>query len=398
MKSVVSLFISIVFAFGLTACGGTSQDPLEKQSELVKGGEVPSKPKPPKEKPLAQDVLRIDGADFFVFRENVEQEISIKARSGFNEALYTIEVTNMDSFKNATMTTIEGDVAKDQQAQVNFKWTPPKGMVFADVITYQLETMVYTTNLAENYSFKKTFNIFIYKETFSVPEIISVTSLPAAIKENTTAQFKVKVKDVDGTETTLPSLLALTDYTQKNGAPYVSWGKAVQDVNDPQMWWFDVTINLKDVDLTTGADNAEFSLSALSAAGKKSNPYKLNFTVWSSVLKPVTSWMDAVEFKIGQGNHFDFTIVDPRGEGKLTAKFLTNCSTLAGAPTCVCIPRVGIAGKADTLMSCSIDWMVPTGTPTQEQVIVFNAQNKSTLPGDTQMENANFSGKIKLVP
>lgn len=395
---LISFCLIGVLALSLTACGGTEQDPLDSLPPEVQNGQLPSKPKPPKEKPMASDVLRIDGADFFVFRENMEQEIAIRARSTFENVTYKVEITNLDQFKGATTEAVDGDAAKDTQAEVSFKWTPAKGLVFADVVTYTLDTIVYTTNLEENYSFKKSFNIFIYKETFNVPQILSMEPVLGAVKEGATAQFKVKVKDLDGTPTTMPNLMALTDYTQKNGAPYLSWDPPVQDPNNADNWLFTVKINLANVEITTGADTAEFSIAAVSAAGKKSNPSKGSFNVWSSITPPITSWLDVVEFKVGQSNHFDFSILDPRGEGKLSTSFLTSCATLPGAPACNCVLKVGVSGKANTLAACSIDWAVPSDISVQEQQIVYNAQNKSTLTGDAETKNVNFSGKIKLVP
>ncbi|MCC6138132.1 MAG: hypothetical protein IT287_05840 [Bdellovibrionaceae bacterium] len=266
------------------------------------------------------------------------------------------------------------------------------------MISYTLETMIYTTNLEENYSFKKAFNIFIYKETFVIPEVLAVDTVTSAVKEGSTAKFKVKVLDADGTPTTPPSLMALTDYTDKNGAPYLSWAAPVQDPNDPTIWFFDVTIDLKNVEVTTGSNTAQFSIAAVSAAGKKSPPKKGQYIVWSSIMAPITSWLEAVEFKIGKDNHFDFSVIDPRGEGKLSAQFITACSGLPGSPVCACTPKVGVSGKANTLAACSIDWVVPADTTAQDLKILFKAENVSTLPGDTEKKLVNFAGLLKLVP
>lgn len=394
----LQIVFAAVFVFGMVACEFTEQDPLAKESDSVKKGEVPSKAKPPEEKPLPSDVLRIDGADYFVFRENVEQEISIKGRSAFDQVKYNIEITNPDDFKGATIEMVEGDVALDLQAEVKFKWTPPKGIVYSDVISYTLDTMIYTTNLSENYSFKKSFNIFIYKETFVIPEVLSVDKVTSAVKEGSTAKFKVTVLDADGTNSTPPNLMALTDFTDKNGAPYLSWAKPTQDPSDPTIWVFDVTIDLRNVEITAGSNIAQFSIAAVSSAGKKSPPKKGQYTVWSSIMAPVTSWLDAVEFKIGKDNHFDFSIIDPRGEGKLTAQFITTCSSLPGAPICACTAKVGVSGKANTLSACSIDWSVPADTIPQDLKILFKAENSSTLFGDSEKKVVNFAGLLKLVP
>lgn len=390
-----------ILSLTLTACGGTEQDPLADENENVQNGEPPGAPKPPEEKPLPSDVLRIDssdGADYFVFREGVEQQVEIRARSSFNDVQYVVEFVNLDQFKNATSEVVGGDSAKSVDATATFKWTPAKGQVLADVVTYQLEAKVYTTNLANQYVYIKKFQVFIYKENFSIPQILSISPVVGAVKEGTTSSFTVKVKDVDATPQSKPDLLVMTSFTDKNGAPYLKWGVPTQDPQDATVWIFNVSIDLKNVEITNSANKAELSIAAVSAADKKSVAQKVSYNVWTAMMPPITSWLEPVTFKIGQNNHFDFTILDPKGEGSLTSSFITQCAMLQGAPLCTCVNKVGIAGKANTLAACSIDWNVPAGIAFQEQQIVYTSENKSTLPGDTDKKAVSFSGKITLVP
>lgn len=389
-----------VLSMALTACGGTQQDPLAEESEAVQNGEPPGKPKPPEEKVLAQDVLRIFSSegDYFVFREGVEQEVEVRATSSFDNVQYTVEITNLNQFKDATSDLVLGDSKSGTGAQASFKWTPPKGQVIADVVTYQLEARVRTTNLANEYVYIKKFQVFVYKENFPAPEIVSISPVPGAVKEGTTSSFTVTVKDTDATPATAPDLLVMTGYTDKNGAPFLSWNAPVQDSSNPSLWAFTVRVNLTDVEITNGANNAELALAVVSAAGKKSQAQNVAYTIWTSVMLPTTSWLEPVAFKIGQKNHFDFSILDPKGEGDLSALFITQCASLPGAPQCACVSKVGVAGKANTLSACSIDWDVPANIPFQEQQFLINAENKSTVLGDPDSKAIVFNGKITLVP
>jgi hypothetical protein len=394
VKILIALF-SIVAVVG---CGGTKQDPLADQSDAVKNNQPPKGPEAPKEKPLASDVLKIDGSDYFVFREGVEQEITIKARSAFDEAKYTLEVTNADQFKDMTIVGTEGDVPNAQQAEIRIKWLPPKGLVYADVVTLNLQTMVYTTNLEENYSFKKNFSIFIYKESYNIPEILTMDPIAGAVKEGSKSTFKVKVKDLDSSAQMKPDLVALRDFTNINGAPFLTWNTPKQDPTDPNIWLFDVTVDLGAADVTSGSSKAEFGLAAVSNAGKKSAPRKGNFTIWTSVLTPVTSWSEKVEFKIGATNVHNFTVIDPRGEGELTTLFTTQCAFLSGAPTCTCKLQKGVAGKANSAANCSIAWTVPVDAfENQDVEINYKVENKSPVFGDKDLKSASFVGQLKLV-
>lgn len=395
------LATAAVLSLTLTACGGTKQDPFADESEPVKNGQVPGKPAPPDEKPLSQDVLRIysaEGGDYFVFREGVEQEIEIRATSSFNDVQYAVEISNLDQFKNATSETTEGDSSKGTGATATFKWAPPKGQVIADVITYQLEAKVYTMNFTHEYVYIKKFQVFIYKENFAIPEIVSISPVAGAVKEGKTSSFTVTVKDIDATPSTQPDLLAMTSYADKNGAPYVSWNAPVQDAVNPTLWRFTVSVNLVDVEITNGQNKAELAIAAVSAAGKKSQAQKVSYNVWTSIMAPSTSWIEPVAFKIGQKNRFDFTILDPKGEGELKANFITPCAALPGAPQCTCANKVGVTGKANTLAACTIEWNVPADIPFQEQQILYTGENKSTLPGDVDVKTVPFNGKITLVP
>lgn len=395
-------YVAVFFALlAFVGCGGTKQDPYADQSDAVKKAHAYVKPEP-KEKPLATDVLRIDGTDYYIFQEGVEGTIDLKSRCLFDKTEYFLEVLNQGAFQGMQVITTPGDTGNNQMAELHIKWTPPKGITYDNAVSLNLETQIYTKGVmtdgkSDDLSHKKNFAIIIYKESLAIPEIISIDPVPGPVKEGATSHFLVKVKDMDSTNSVRPSLVALTDFLYINGSPYLKWNDPVQDQNDPAIWKFDVVVDLKNAELTTSTGSADFSLAVLSAAGKKSAPKKGKFTVWTSVTSPVTSWTEEVSFTIGQKNTHTFTVIDPRGEGVLTTKFLTSCSALPGAPQCTCNLQKGVTGKLDSAATCSINWTVPVDATLGNVQIQYEIQNSSPVFGDKDFKKPTFTGNIRLV-
>jgi hypothetical protein len=389
----------------LTACGGTKQDPLADQSQAVKDGIPPGGPEKAKEKPLPADVLKIDGPDFFSFDEGEEASITINARSMFDDSQYTLEIVNKDDFKTAKIVTVGGDTTKDQLANLNILWKVPKGTGADYYSSTDLEVNVYTTNLPENYSFKKTFKIFINSDSKRVPEVIRADVPAVAIKENATGTFKIYVKDEDATDVNgaRPSLFFTADnfVSSVNGSSFLSVSKEpTPDPTTPNVWVFEVNANLSKAEITAGNVSAKYFVYAKSRFGKVSNPYNGNFPVWTSVTTPISSWTEAVNFTRNQPNSYSFTVTDPKGEGEIQANFTTNCATLENAPTCTCKPVNAFSGKFKGAAQCTIKWTPPQGFGlffSTTQTFTVNVTNLSPVSGDTDKKVQQFNGVINLV-
>ena len=394
---LAQLILVAFWTIALVACGGTEQDPLAKQPESIKQGLPPFAPKPPPERPLAQDILRIDSDSYHIFRDNTEKEILITARAEFNDAIYQLNITNLNTFRGATVEAVDGDSSVGRKAELRFKWTPPKGLTYADIVTLRLKVEVYTTNYENNYKQTRDLEIFIYNEYTSVPEILSLGGLSGSLKEGDTGTFKVKVKDIDSTVDNPPSLVVSSDEKDINGAPYLSWGSPVQDIQDPTIWYFDVNVNLNNKELTSSKSIAGYKMGVIGASLRRSSLRSGSFTVLNKVEIPLSTWLTPVDFMIGKENRFEFHVFDPKGDGSLTAQFMTTCLGLPGSPRCDCAPQIGLTGKANTLATCTLAWSVPLDTLPQRLQLEYRADNKSTVVGDTQTANKTFFGIINLV-
>jgi len=393
---MAQMFLVVAVALSLVGCGGTEQDPLASQPENIKNGEPPSKPQPPKETPQSQDVLRIDSDAYHIYRDNTEKEIRITARTEFDDAIYELNVTNLSTFRGATIETIEGDASAGRLAELRFKWTPPKGIAFADIVSLRLKTEVYTKNYEENYKYTRDFEIFIYNENASVPQILNLGKLNSPIREGEMASFQVKVKDVDSTVDSPPSLIISSDIKDINGAPYLVVKSPAQDAQDPTVWMFNVDVDLRGKEITAGRSIAGYNVGVIGSSLRRSSMQTGAFTVMSKVEMPRTTWLTPVSFVIGQNNHFEFSVFDPKGDGILSTEFLTACMTLPGSPRCDCSMKSGVSQKANTLATCKLDWSIPEGTAPQSLQLQYRAENKSAIPFDTQTATNTFLGTINL--
>jgi hypothetical protein len=401
IRATIVLFAALTL---LTACGGTKQDPFADQSQAVKDGIPPGGPQKAQEKPLASDVLKIDGPDFFSFDEGETATININARSMFDDSLYTLEIANKDDFKGAKVVSVEGDTKTGQVANLNIVWTVPKGTGSDYYSSVDLEVNVYTTNLPENYSFKKTFKVFVNSDSKRVPEVIRA-EVPAAIKENSTGTFKVYVRDEDASDVSgaRPTLFFTADNfaSSVNGSSFLSVSKeAVKDPTTPNVWVFEVTANLSKAEITSGTTTAKYYVYAKSRFGKVSNPYNGTFPVWTSVTTPISSWTEAVNFTRDQINSYSFTVTDPKGEGEIQANFVTSCASMENAPTCTCKQVNSFTGKFKGAAQCTIKWTPPKGFGlffSDTATFTVNVTNLSPVNGDTDKKVQQFNGVINLV-
>ncbi len=394
------LFAVIAMVNGCNSNPFGKDDPLADQSDAVKKGESPKKPQPQKPKPLGQDVLTIDSSDFYAFREGVEQEITISSRNFLEEeSTYEIAIANVGDFKDAVVTNVSGDTKSQQVATLKFKWTPPVGFVIQDKMVYPLDIEVYTTNNTEKYVYTKSIPLHIYNEKFSIPEIVSVSKVPAWIKEKDVSSFfDVRVKDIDAKDADglRPTLQFLSkNMGNLNLAPFVKAQKPTLKDESQGLWDFRVEINLNGLELTADQTTGYFDIYAISANGIESNPKGQQLAVRTSVSAPVTSWSETIEFKIGLENRFSFTVLDPKGEGIVKSDFTTPCASLVGAPQCSCQSIAGTSGKSATSSLCTIVWNVPAGELPRAERFSVESTNKS--PVDSETKPASFTKTINLV-
>jgi len=406
-KIIMSVFlISLV---GLTACSGNSNpfgsdNPLDGQSPEVQNGEAPKGPQVPDEKPIGKDVFVIDGegfSDHIVLQQNNEREIVLTARSFFDKSQYRMEITNLNAFKGATIESTDGDVAAGQVATIKFKWSPTAKEVFNMVTTYKMDVMVYTTNMKNVYSYTKSFSVFVYREEYTAPEVTNIQKLGTPLKEGQATTFMVDVRDKDGVDLPSdgrPKLMVLPSYSfGTNLAPYISTGTATQDLTDPTLWHFTVTVDLKKAELTDSSINGNFYVAAKSRFDKVSPPLSGMIDVWSNVAAPKTTWPTTLKFKKGANNQYTFIVQDPKSEGILDVQIKSTCATWPGTASCACEPVMEAGKPVEFVKSCSIQWQVPADVTATTWDFEYTGKNLSKNKADTTPTEVNFKSVITLV-
>jgi hypothetical protein len=405
MRSIYKILTLVTIAGLVNSCGSNpfgDSDPLAEESDAVKAGETPFKPKPPPAKPLPEDVLKVDfTTGGYVFREGVETEITITGRSMFNDSMYQMEAVNLAEFKDATVTSTAGDKLAGVPATLTFKWKPPVGFVFSDKLIVTLEVSIATTNLAENYSYKTNIPLLIYNEAFAVPKIVSVTGLPSNVKESgIAAKFGVNIEDLESQDVNgeRPSLLFLSKSSGVSLAPFIKIDKTTLLDAKLGKWYFDVSINLSEIEITKATSTGYFDVVALSGNSVQSNPFNVALPVWTSVSTPVTTWTENVIFKAGTSNAYTFTVLDPKAEGRLAVDFITQCSSLSlqSKPTCSCKGVTAGFGKPQSTFLCTIQWDVSATEVLGNKLIEYKARNNSPVMNDVDYRELVFKGTIQI--
>ena len=405
MKSISKILTLVAITGFINACGSDpfgDSDPLADQSDAVKAGETPFKPKPPPDKPLAQDVLKIySTSGGYVFREGVETEFTITGGNMFKDSMYQIEAVNLAEFKGATVTTTGGDTTAGVQASLTFKWKPPVGFVFSDKLIVTLEVSIATTNLTENYLYKTNIPLLIYNEAFAVPRILNVTGLPSNVKESgIVARFGVNIEDLESNDVNgeRPSLLFLSKSSGVSLAPFIKIDKTTLMDEKLGKWYFDVSINLSEIEITKATSTGYFDVVALSGNSVQSNPYNVALPVWTSVSLPVTTWTENVIFKVGTSNTYTFTVLDPKAEGRMAVDFITQCAALGtqSKPTCSCKGVTAGFGKPQSTFLCTIQWDVSMSELLGDKLIEYKARNSSPITNDVDYKEQVFKGTIQL--
>jgi hypothetical protein len=405
MKNIFKILTLIAITGFVNACGSNpfgDSDPLADQPDSVKAGETPFKPKPPPEKPLPQDVLKIYSTPGgYVFREGVETEFTITGGNMFKDSTYQMSAVNIAEFKDAVVTTTPGDTTAGVQASLTFKWKPPVGFVFSDKLIVTLEVSIETTNHTEKYLYKTNVPLLIYNEAFAVPRIVSVTGLPSNIKESgIVSRFVVNIEDFESNDVNgeRPSLLFLSKSSGVSLAPFIKIDKTT--LTDPKLgkWYFDVSINLSEIEITKATSTGYFDVVALSGNSVQSNPYNVALPVWTSVSAPVTTWTENINFKVGASNTYTFTVLDPKAEGRMAVDFITQCSTLGtqSKPSCTCKGVASGFGKPQSTFLCTIQWDVSANELLGSKLIEYKARNSSPVATDVDYKEQVFKGTIQI--
>lgn len=374
------------------ASGCSKQDPFADKPESIRNGVPPEEDRePPAAKPVAADALRIDTLDFYTFKEGVESEFTVNGRVLIPNTDFDLSIDNMRDFPNANFDAATGV----------FKWNPPRETTGQDYGAPKRLVVRLTTKSAPIIGTTKSVLLYVTRGE-NDPQIVEVDDLKRiATREREIRPFKVVVRDADAMdlEGLRPRLLAVTN---KRGVsdiagliymkePTTSEPNPVQDTTDKSKWTFNMIMDLRGREFTAHRETFNFALQAISRFGR-TGTRNIDADIQTDVERPQVSWVDQIDAFANQENRIQFTVYDPKGEGKLSVNWVTRLDTLPGAATGSCTDQ-----SRDGAQLCTISWK-PTesaaGGPPID--IEFEVLNQSKVPGDIKFIKEKFRRKVQI--
>lgn len=402
MKKLISrsfwagLFVMTALTAGCSA--NFNQDPLANQPGL--NPQPPGRDERKPNKPIPSEALRIDSDQYFSFKEATPSEPRtitghLLIPAGEEEAQvgvdFNLSIANLDEFPGATFDQMTG----------KFAWTPPIGTVDrATTREMFLEVEMTTTGSTKLFTNKK---IAIYiTRAENDPEIVSVDGLTGRIREGESRDFTVSVKDPDAVDRDggRPRVLVVASANGKNNAAQMvsmvtssSQPNPTKDPADASKWIFRMRLETTDQEITVSQATLSFGVIAISRHGKMSAPKTTDVQFITGLTPPRMSWKEVIEIPSGQPAVVNFTVFDPKFEGRMTATF-TRCA--GPGAVCKCVPQ---STWNSSSVICTVTWTPPTiSWPSSGTFYVeLTAVNSSPVSSDPQNQTQKLSGTIRVV-
>lgn len=385
----------------LLTVGGCQQDPFAKQPDSIRRGVPPeiAKPQPPP-RPEWKESLRIDVNDFYDLRETEPAEILIKGRALDGDLPLEFEIENLADFPGAIVEKVKPESTTSQDALL-FKWTPPAGMA-GDMVTTQrdLTVRMWPTDFPGK-TVDRTVRLFVARQ-LRAPSVLSVEGLKnAPMREGERRPFTVVVQDFDGLDKKnfRPRLIVVAGRRDNsNLASYVlgaedgSYYPPQQDPNDKSKWIFSLTLDLTDVELTQWGIDGQFYLQPVSRFAAVGTYYDARVWVRTAIRKPQTNWIETVRLVAGDEAVFHFNVFDPWEDGAVSVKIPDDLKDLPGKASWSC------QNDKPAMVNCVIRWPIPADIKENIYPIIFTAENRSLIPGDTEKRSVKFARKFQVTP
>lgn len=378
---------------------GLKQDPFQDMPDEIRNGVPPTtKPVPG---PTAVDAkeLRIDGLDFFTFKEAQRGEAKLSGRvltaiDGEEPQLgknFRLVIENLKDFKGATFDPATG----------TFAWTPEVGTVDTDFNRMMTLKVALETTKGIAKSTRRNFNVFVLRQ-FNDPMIEDVDTLSAVLSadpmhEGEYREFDVWVQDPDASDSSEgnPRLLVTNAQYGRDIGPFVSVLRGpYRDPKDPKRWRFRMALDLNGAELTKTYNTMVFGLMAVSQFGHLSAPQTVRVKVLTKVVAPVFSWGGfddpPITFYADQDNSMSFTVSDPKQEGVVSA----HCIDIPDGAKCEC----GFTSDYKrSVATCTISWHPVGSASIGQHSIRGTVTNQSPVDSDPDGESAQFNGRINVV-
>jgi hypothetical protein len=283
----------------------------------------------------------------------------IEGLSLIPNAKFQLRIENLTDFPNATFDDATGV----------FEWTPPAGFVDTlDKKEMKLNVLIYTTNLSKvrRRNANITINIESSKEAPTI-ESMGFENNQTSMREGEILNFNVSVRDITGINSN-DGRPSLSLSVQNNNSPYntedtgiITYVSSVptQDPTDKSLWNFRLRVDLRSREITNSKKNITISAKAISRYRVPSVDEDLYLDIFTSLKSPVLSWAGTLQMKAGVKNSFAYMVFDPRGEGEVQQKLLTDCTKIhanlkCGACTSSTDPAMG------AILTCPITWDIPS--------------------------------------
>lgn len=390
MKRKLQILAALVAILAMSACG--DKDPLSKQPDWVKTAK-PGIQKPETPGLDERDFIIAATPTFFGFVEGRESSGTIHAavlKEGF-----TVEVAaeNLGDFDKATFQKVGADYV--------FTWTPPQNYVpTSEPVNTNLHVCLNAVDVTQvPRHFCKDIPMLVTADR-GAPVIDHEEGFPTQqIREGDVNEFTIVVRDTEEQSGT-PVAPQLRFEPSPN-----SFGNSVniadclqaqpptQDVMNPHLWRFDVTLDLREKNLVKDLATGVFRVIAVSKSMIESPIREYTVKLIPNVLTPQTSISPGDELRASIGKHFqqDILFIDPAQKGRMEAESTTR--QLPAGLSVTCNPSPSFSWMA----VCTLAWDLPANAQPATYDLSLKGRNNSPVQGDNKTAETDLNFTVRVV-
>lgn len=397
MKSKLSLFVAAIALTFVVSCGKNpfQKDPLTDQPDWVKGA-TPGVQKPDTSSLNERDVVISADTTFFGFVEGVESANTIHAavlKSGF---IAEVIADNLAEFEGGKFEKVGNDWI--------FTWNPPINYVPTSAA---VETFLRVRVNASDASkvVQTTYRDFPIRVTANrgAPIIVREENFPSVpVREGELREFVIYVRDTEAVSSTpVPPILRFFPGANTGAAnnrvdvsSLLTVRQPTQVPRDPQLWRYEVTLDLRFRNLTRDSNPAVFRAVAVSKSRIESDVRDFQFTILPDVATPNCDVQNGEELRAKLGQVFTRTVIfiDPTQKGRMEA-----INTSASAPAGLQIQCQPGSWPMEFMATCNLRWEVPANEQLAVYDISLQGRNNSPVTGDTKTAESQVDFTIRVV-
>lgn len=370
MRKLVLLSMTI-----LSACSnGWDKDPFAKDSNSIKKA-VPQGTDQ-KGIPPEQNVTFLDLEPHYIIYEGEQITIPVSYRITHPEVTFQkISVKEVDD----GLDSVHFDASKNEITVSTEFGDMPIGMPVHKIPLHITLTTEYK-GLKQKTLASTT--VFVIRGNEHAPVIEDVKDLPVALQEDA-IDTVVKVYVRDRVSVAGPTLQIIADTNlATNASQFIENSRPAYSVpNDPTLWEFQIRIKMKGPrDITNGLTRFGFYLAAYTMYGVPSVAVRKAFDVYTLATTPSFYVDGTVNLKVNQANNIQFFVADMKREGKVAARFTSDCATTLGqGAVCECTSL----NNSPFVSECTINW-----TPTEVGTKYLTIKASNTVePGPAQFKD-----------